>query len=559
MNERNASKERLERLLKSVQEILMENSFPFFSNMLNQVKDLFMKFKEGEIIIPLVGEFSCGKSSLINALLGKPILPTDILPTTFTINEVRFSCEKDRIEINYNDGQKKEIEELVDLREIDYSNASLIRIYSSNKVIPHGIVIVDAPGLSSDIEKHEKILRDYVPHSDVIFLVIDVNQGSLTKSTEKFLNIVNSMNKKIYLILTKCDLKSPKELEEIINYAQTKYPFVVERIAITSAKDKRIEDLINLINDIYAHKSDILVQNIATALKTICEEALRLITIQLSSSKLDINEIELEIARIKKQIEQIEFELDREIEKIKNRIKEAEENAIKIFKKRMMSNVNMLVNVVFSDGKEKLEIEFDRVLREAGEEAMKYYQGLLEDALKEFSVNLESIAERVNVGTPTALVITKGATEAFLFGIFLALPGSWYINIGQLILARILLKIPQLGTFRELISGIACAITGFLAKSFVKNQIEKAISVAVEAFSSELEDASFLVFKKLESEIKKQYKEHKESYIQSLENLKIEKSKKIEEFRRYLDLLTKTGNELEKIKENLNDIIKAYS
>ena len=65
--------------------------------------------------VAVIGEFKRGKSSLINALLGADVLPTDILPMTAAINRVLYG-EKKQITIHYRDGRTEDrsVEELID-------------------------------------------------------------------------------------------------------------------------------------------------------------------------------------------------------------------------------------------------------------------------------------------------------------------------------------------------------------------------------------------------------------------------------------------------------------
>src|SRR6476660_5374268 len=46
---------------------------------------------EGDVFrIAVVGEFKRGKSTLINALMGREILPADVLPCSATVNRVTY-------------------------------------------------------------------------------------------------------------------------------------------------------------------------------------------------------------------------------------------------------------------------------------------------------------------------------------------------------------------------------------------------------------------------------------------------------------------------------------
>ena len=94
--------------VNSIREIIKKYSFmEQLSKRLDQIDE---KFKNREVIVPLIGEFSSGKTSLVNKLIGADILPIDITPTTFTINEIRFSFEKDKIEIYSQGDLTKEID-----------------------------------------------------------------------------------------------------------------------------------------------------------------------------------------------------------------------------------------------------------------------------------------------------------------------------------------------------------------------------------------------------------------------------------------------------------------
>jgi GTPase SAR1 family protein len=56
--------------------------------------------KEQKFSIAVVGEFKRGKSTFINALLGKEILPSDVLPCSATLNRVTYGFEP-RVELHF--------------------------------------------------------------------------------------------------------------------------------------------------------------------------------------------------------------------------------------------------------------------------------------------------------------------------------------------------------------------------------------------------------------------------------------------------------------------------
>jgi ribosome biogenesis GTPase A len=49
---------------------------------------------DGLFLLVVVGEFNSGKSAFINALLGRPILPEGVTPTTAEINVLAYGSEE---------------------------------------------------------------------------------------------------------------------------------------------------------------------------------------------------------------------------------------------------------------------------------------------------------------------------------------------------------------------------------------------------------------------------------------------------------------------------------
>ena len=71
------------------------------------------------LILPLVGEFSSGKTSLINALTDSRKLETATKPTTATIFEVHFGCDACRAKVLKENGEEDEYPEISELKNVE--------------------------------------------------------------------------------------------------------------------------------------------------------------------------------------------------------------------------------------------------------------------------------------------------------------------------------------------------------------------------------------------------------------------------------------------------------
>ncbi len=111
---------------------------------------------ENDIVdVAVVGRFKAGKSSFLNAIIGKNIIPVGAIPVTAIVTRVSYGT-KDRLVINYRSGVKQEmpIDHLQDFvteqrnphnaKEVDTVDVELAALRDY-----HGIRFVDTPGLES--------------------------------------------------------------------------------------------------------------------------------------------------------------------------------------------------------------------------------------------------------------------------------------------------------------------------------------------------------------------------------------------------------------------------
>lgn len=123
-------------------------------------------FSDKKYRLAVVGEFKKGKSSLINALVGSRLLPTNILPTTAVIGRIVYGEDK-RIQVCYKNGNAEE-RTIEDLREYGTKlggggeeRAALIReivIKYPSVFCRNGIEIIDTPGLNDNEQMSETTL-----------------------------------------------------------------------------------------------------------------------------------------------------------------------------------------------------------------------------------------------------------------------------------------------------------------------------------------------------------------------------------------------------------------
>lgn len=133
-------------------------------------------------LLVVVGEFNAGKSAVINALLGQPLLEEGVTPTTTLVHVLKYGAETTR--------QPTEEHVLSLTLPVDFLNE---------------INIVDTPGTNAIIRRHEEITQDFVPRSDLVLFVTSADRP-FTESERAFLERIRSWGKKVVIIINKIDI-----------------------------------------------------------------------------------------------------------------------------------------------------------------------------------------------------------------------------------------------------------------------------------------------------------------------------------------------------------------
>jgi hypothetical protein len=212
----NKQNEYLNYLTKIQQEISVLNLSNEVINSLNF--DLLRQSLENiELITPVIGAFSAGKSTLINAFLDSSHLPVNITPETALATELRYS-RKERIEAVKADDSIIEYP-ISDMNKVtDHaSEYKLIRLYLSNNTLKaiDPLVLVDMPGFDSPLDLHNKAILEYINRGVHYAVLTSVEEGNLTRSMTRQLADVQQYGRDFSFFLSKANLRADSEVEEI--------------------------------------------------------------------------------------------------------------------------------------------------------------------------------------------------------------------------------------------------------------------------------------------------------------------------------------------------------
>ena len=189
------------------------------------------RLRNGRFVLAVVGEFSSGKSFLLNALLGKIVreeragaaritglLATDINPSTATITELSYAVEETATAF-YPSGRSERVPidrisrfvavgdeaKLHDATGDENDAPNLVRVGVNSPFLANGFVVADTPGLASINPAHRRTTLSYLPGADAVLYLIDTQQP-FTDGDASFLGIIRRYIESMFIVQTKIDL-----------------------------------------------------------------------------------------------------------------------------------------------------------------------------------------------------------------------------------------------------------------------------------------------------------------------------------------------------------------
>lgn len=305
-------------MIEKLKEYASQLGFEDIVKKLNIISSSLQDSK-AQLVLPLIGEFSAGKTTLINAISDSKALESASEPTTATIYALHFGATTTRAIIHNQDGTITETDKISELHNKDLIDATIVEVFDTSSKVSSSIMLVDTPGLSSHDIKHRQNLIDFLPHADGILLVIDVNQP-ITKSLTDFAKTIELSKRPLYIVLTQCDTKSSQDIELQKKYILDNTELHISGFACVSAKTNELEEFYKLLGNIQEDKTHILVRVNEYRCKEIAREMIKRIETLLHADESDtaiedtIREQQLNLNKLRRDLDNIIKDIESEIE-----------------------------------------------------------------------------------------------------------------------------------------------------------------------------------------------------------------------------------------------------
>lgn len=219
---------------------------------ISRIEAIEAKRRDSKLYLAVIGEFSSGKSTFINALLGFRLLKEAVTPTTACATYIECHAPKLSLTVSFFDGKEFEAEEkevglladylrsghnvsCQDLQEIVTvltshqqvaRTVAKLHIRVPGEAIPRNIVIIDTPGFnpgSSTADNHHEITREVVENIADAAIILTPQEQAMSATLSRFLkeNLARCLHRCTYVV-TKLDIPDEATGREILEYAATR-------------------------------------------------------------------------------------------------------------------------------------------------------------------------------------------------------------------------------------------------------------------------------------------------------------------------------------------------
>jgi GTPase SAR1 family protein len=188
------------------------------------VRDLFSRLAEDRFNLVVVGRFSRGKTSLMNAVLGTDRLPTGIRPLTSVITTVTYGSEEKAV-IHYRGLNLPEDVSLAKLPQYITENGNsanhrgiaIAQVQLPAELLRRGFHFIDTPGLGSPILENTRTTERFLPQADA-FVLVTSYEGPLSEEELRFLGEAVRSGRRVFVVVNKADMVSEAERAETLAY-----------------------------------------------------------------------------------------------------------------------------------------------------------------------------------------------------------------------------------------------------------------------------------------------------------------------------------------------------
>ena len=373
-----------------------------------------------QVLIPLVGAFNAGKTSLVNAYLQRPAsraLPTDVVPQTALATEVHPapSAADERVDLLDENNIVLRSVRLDKFGQIERHTlktgkleAQFAKAYLHDADLPDSDrkILVDMPGLDSGLRTHNAAIQRYLPLGGYFIMVVDADHGTLRQSEIEQLREFLAQEVGFTVLVNKID-KKKTDADAIANHieGQVRQAFGKPApVRTVSAHEKEVSafrdtlaaiDFDSALRGLWRHKVVGLINEGIQSLHT------RYSTLNLSTAESD-----RVIAELERKHKVLEDKLRQDERDIKSRYSNrAVERIVGAVRDAIRDAASNLAETYFHGGQSAGDREVNELVRQTLNRTLEEERsGTLQRIVQHYRADIEEINAEYDSFTSTARI-----------------------------------------------------------------------------------------------------------------------------------------------------------
>jgi len=211
---------------------ILSRAWPEGHPTLQTIAALQQRLASMRLRVAVLGQFKRGKSTFINALLGKGVVPSAVVPATAIPTFISWS-PRTLIRVVYLDGRPdQEIVpgpegEVAHMRELvteggnPHNRRAIARVdvLLDADVLKDGLVLIDTPGIGSTLQHNTDTALQVLSECDAAVFLFSADPP-LTQAEIGYLSMVQASVSRLYFLLNKVDYLTEQEHEELVKFAR---------------------------------------------------------------------------------------------------------------------------------------------------------------------------------------------------------------------------------------------------------------------------------------------------------------------------------------------------
>lgn len=320
--------------------------------------------EQQELLVPVVGEFSAGKSSFLNSFIGKNVLSVAVTPETAIATELRYSKEE-YVEVVFKDDSTKRIpfESAVNI-EPNWKNLRLF-LNSENLKSIAPIVLVDMPGFDSPRGDHNKAILNYLDKGVHYIVLTSVESGTITSSMKRQLIDIQNMERSFSFFVSKANLRSAEDTLEICEEISERISEVLDiDVDVKSLGKNAGEELSKLLKSIDPNS---LFENLfKNKIVELIDEVASSIDVKLASLQLDKEKARNAIADMQEALSKLNKRKEYMLAEARSeRFDDDVERIVSAAGQALSSNTDSFVSLALNGGGDAVQPEMTAVVQSA--------------------------------------------------------------------------------------------------------------------------------------------------------------------------------------------------